>query len=488
MMNWNSIRVLVPAVVFAGLLQGSICAAAPASQPADNHAMTVTDTGDGMARVVTIESPHLFRLGFELASNAGLSRWYDLVNDPAGAVCLTATPSIGRSGADQGALFNQVINPGDLIGHARIAGDFHGDIPRALTVLESGAARAVIACTYHPMFSTVNLSLQFTTTYTIYATGRIGIRNVLTALDNQQITEWRNSTITLGDPSYREHLDAGTGTLSPDGKQFHVPGRRWKTNQWTGYQIEQDPWIVYAITGNTADALTIGPKINGSKDLADGDFSISSQRTHFGWRRETNPKRWDEPARYFFEYWDPTTPEPNAHWTRASILLIPQPGNPHQGSGANTHEWPGTKRFYMVEGPFALAKGESVTQVYAMQLGAQNSTILPAIESDAVAAPLADAYQHPPAIQGFAFDAGEACYVASAASPEHIFDLPAATPILCKPAIRIPASGATLEIIRGNKPLIDGQDFLLQKNAASWVILLLKDLPPGTHLLFRQTR
>jgi hypothetical protein len=105
-----------------------------------------------------------------------------------------------------------------------------------------------------------------------------------------------------------------------------------------------------------------------------------------------NPYDWvGSTESYLFAYWAGSTPAPNTNFTKASVLLVPKPGNPNQGIQGR-HNWSGWKRWYYGNAPLNLAAGQSVTQDYLIQLGTQGSSVLPNINSSAVAGPIAQAY------------------------------------------------------------------------------------------------
>jgi len=100
---------------------------------------------------------------------------------------------------------------------------------------------------------------------------------------------------------------------------------------------------------------------------------------------------------YIFAYWRAsTTPAPFTNYTRASILLVPNPNNPRQGTQGR-HNWSGWKRWYYGNVSLNMAAGQSITQDYLIQLGTQGSSALPNINSSAVADRIARAYFADPA-------------------------------------------------------------------------------------------
>ena len=77
-----------------------------------------------------IEAKGEFRLGFVRSMNYGLSEWYDLHFDPEAKSNLTRRDLGKSANGYQGALFNQVINPHDVIAHISLAGTRFKNVPR----------------------------------------------------------------------------------------------------------------------------------------------------------------------------------------------------------------------------------------------------------------------------------------------------------------------------------------------------------------------
>lgn len=399
---------------------------------AGHGGMKISSSGSGsINHAVTVESSGQFRLAFEAAYNYGLSTWFDLVNDKGATTDIARDVTAHFRDLKQGALFNQVIFPGDLIGHIISAGKYLPNEAREIRIIESNALRAIVECSYHPMIATkVNRNLKFTTRYVIYPTGKIFITNTMQSLADQSLDQWRNSVVGLGDPSYTTNGDAGE-ELVVTGEEVSDHSKRWKTDQWAGYRLNQPGYNAWEIVSNSTNTLKLRKRISGNLPLRDGSYSIVSRHDRYGWIRSTDlqdPYGWQkEPADYLFMYWDPATPAPYTSRTKASIMLVPQPENPWQGKQMH-HEWMGFKRFYYQTGKVALKKGERITQHYMMQLGTRGSALLPDINSREVAAVYAEDYRgdHKLAVSRGSmvdkgFDVAEGCYLLRADRGELAF-------------------------------------------------------------------
>lgn len=359
-------------------------------------AVKVSSLGVGLEHTVTVEVPERFRLVFEAKKNYGVTKWSDLCGDPEGKTDLLANPTDYIPQHAQGALFNQCLNPGDLIGHVAAAGGLYKDIPRSIQIVKSLPDRVVINNRYSPMLGEVNPNLVFTTRYVIQADGRIYIRSTLTAVTAQKITLWRNSIITLGDPTF---LTKATQKLKAEltaPHQLSVSGVDWKPNEWAGYIVEQDKYRYYEVDSNTRNVLTVTPQ-NPNKLPSDGVLSLRSNPTIYGWLRcdsVSQPIQWHrDPAEFIFAYWDPKTPAPYQDWTKASIMLVPHPTNSKQGQGGGLHGWRGCKRVFFETGALDLKAGESVPQQYMIQLGSSASDGLPDLSHLATCQRLASEYR-----------------------------------------------------------------------------------------------
>jgi hypothetical protein len=380
------------------VLLPSISSPAPAAQ------LVLTQSGTGIEHKVTVESIGLFRLVFEADHNYGISKVYDLVNDPTAATDLTQNQGPRMSELqEQAALFNQRITRDDLIGHTLAAKTYFSNTPRRITIIENTSARVVIENTYSPMFGGVNTNIIFTDTYYIYPNGKLYIHHKLHSVTEQEIGEWRNSILTFGDPFYMlDAVDIISAVADNNARTMTDSSKNWTSNQWAGYEIDYG-YNGWSITGNTSNTLQIGAKLWGSgPDILTNDtYTIHTRSDKYGWIRASNnqnPYHWvdqnQNPITYIFQYWDHDTPAPYTNWTKASYLLVRKPNNPYQG-GAGLHEWNGMKRWYWnynPSPPFIAAAGQDIVQEYMIQIGAENSSILPDIRSSMVADPIAAAY------------------------------------------------------------------------------------------------
>ena len=324
---------LTQKILFTFLLSLSLAGNAD-GQTSPVGGMQLIDSGSGQKRKVTVESVGLFRLVFEAADNWGISQWYDLVNDGAAKTNLTG-PGYGVnpdiSTAEPG-LFQEVFygtTPDDPKLYTRAAGYYFPNSPRTFTVLENSPSRVVVQAISSPITNASGVLSNVTgdVTYYIYPNGKIYVHSVLRVANAQTAKEWRCAMLGLSDPT------SGDSYTAPD------------STGWIRASATQSPY-----------------------DYVGGKES------------------------YLFAYWRAsTTRSPYANYTKASILLIPKPGNPRQGTQGR-HNWAGWKRWYYGNVPLNLAAGESVAQDYLIQLGTQGSSVLPNIYSSTVADPIAQSY------------------------------------------------------------------------------------------------
>jgi hypothetical protein len=265
------------------------------------------------------------------------------LNDPSARTNLTG-PGYGvnrdLSTAEPG-LFQEVFygtTPDDPKLYTRAAASYFPNSPRSFNILEHSSSRVVVQAISSPVTNAVGVLSNVTgdVTYSIYPNGQIYIHSVLRVAKAQTAREWRCATLGLNDPTSRDPY-SGADSMG---------------------------WIRASATQSPYDYVST---------------------------RES----------YLFAYWRAsTTPAPFTNFTRASILLIPNPNNPRQGTQGR-HNWNGWKRWYYGNVSLNLAAGQSVTQDYLIQLGTQGSSVLPNINSRAVADPIAGAYfanPSPPAV------------------------------------------------------------------------------------------
>ena len=358
--------------------------------------LKTSEQGEGLSHKVIVESPGNFRIAFENGLNYGLSQWFDLYHDPQALIDLTDNATNYIPYHEQGALFNQCLNPDDLIAHVAGAKNQFKDVARSLTILESGPDKVVLENAHHPMLGKKNESLLFKTRYTIYPDGKIYIKNTMHAIEPQEITMWRNSIVGLSDPTYKVNTEAGEFIVKGE-KTILDASKKWKIDQWKGYQFNLPDWRSFDIVSNTHDTLVLGQQIAGaSKALSGGTYKIDSNPIKYGWLRGDSvafPKQWHEKmSKFIYAHWDPATPEPYKNWTSASIMLVPSPKNEKQGFGAGIHGWKGFKRVYYEYGGFSMKKDESISQDYLMVLGSNNNENLADLRSTEVANQVADQY------------------------------------------------------------------------------------------------
>lgn len=352
-----------------------ICTSASATA---DPAVKVSEPGSGLNHEVAVEVASRFRVVFEARKNYGITKWFDLNGDPTARTDLLANPTNYIPQHAQGALFNQCVNPGDLIGHVAAGGSLHKDVPRSIKVVTTHADHVVIENQYSPMLGSVNRDLIFQTRYVIHADGRIYVRSKLSATQAQKITMWRNSIITLGDPTFHTKFANKLAVELTGPQQLKVSGADWKPNEWVGYVVEQKNYRHFDVVSNTRNVLTVKPQ-DANKRANHGLSSIQSNRTRFGWLRcdsLSRPIKWHrEPATFLYAFWDPKTPAPYQQWTKASILLVPSATNPKQGRGGRLHGWRGCKRLFFEIDAFELDTDESITQNYLIHLGTRGGAL-----------------------------------------------------------------------------------------------------------------
>ena len=440
--------------------------------------LELSETGEGSNHKVMVTSPNLFKMGFENNMCYGATVWYDLVNDPDAKNCITKSKSGFITPSAQGAFINQVLMPKDFIAH--IESPYHKQAPRSIEIVEKGPARVIIKNKLRPLFShNVADNIEFQTAYTIYPTGRIYIKSTLIGIKESKITLWRNSTITMPDPTYNTApIDSGTATEVKDGKVFIDSTKKWKKDRWKGHCLSLPKWTTYEIEGNNETTLFIGKRLSGKTPLGKEKYSIISHKNKHGWLRAdsvNNPHSWHrDPAEFIFMYWDKSTPTPFTNWTKASILLAPRPGNPKQGGGAGLHGWKGTKRLYYEFGKFDLAKDEKVTQFYMVQLGTENSKYLPNIRTKKVGAEYANDYRTPATVGNGKFDWENGCYIVKLG--EFNFKIGGIERV--KPVFQVNnwngSNRASVSI--NGKALAVGKDFISAKEKETMIIQLLLNI------------
>jgi hypothetical protein len=306
--------------------------------PRAGGGMELVDSGSGLSRTVTVESTKLFRLVFEAADNWGIAQWYDLVNDPFAQNNLTG-PGFGvtndPSTAEPG-LFQQIFygtNPDDPKLYTRAAHDYFPNSPRTFNILENSSSRVVVQAISSPVAAAAGVLRNVRVDVTYYI------------YPNGKI--YVHSILRVVNPQTASEWRCATlGLRDPTSVD------PYSTPDSTG-------WIRSSATQNPYDYV-------GAKES------------------------------YIFAYWRAsTTSVRNTNFTKASVLLVPKPNNPNQGRQGR-HNWAGWKRWYYGNVPLNLRAGQSVSQDYLIQLGTQGSSVLPNINSSAVAGPIAQAYFNNP--------------------------------------------------------------------------------------------
>jgi hypothetical protein len=312
----------------------------PAPNPS-GAGLTLVDVGTGLDRVVTIDSVGVFRLVFEAADNWGLSQWYDLVNDPTGSTNLVG-PACG-SGSPYPCTDITTAEPG------LFQWVFYGTAPDDPKLYTRSAYY------YFP-----NLSRTFT------ILEQTSDRVVVEAVSHPAVTAQGTLDNVTGTVRY---------TIYPDGRLY-----------------------IHSVL-LVGQAQTATAWFNAIMGLEDPGHQGEVPPDAAGWIRASatqNPYSYvNGTEAYVFAYWSPNTPAPYTNFSHASILLVPRAGNPVQGKQI-IHSWSNFVRWGYGMQTLSLPAGGSVTQDYLIQLGAQNSSVLPNIDTIAVADPIAAAYQAAP--------------------------------------------------------------------------------------------
>lgn len=109
-----------------------------------------------------------------------------------------------------------------------------------------------------------------------------------------------------------------------------------------------------------------------------------------GWIRASateNPITGGEQTQdYVFAYWT------GSAWSKASVLMVPRTANPLTWVTEN-HTWINFLRLGFQTDDVSMGASDSIVCDWLIQLGSENSTVLPDIKTSAVAGPIASAYQ-----------------------------------------------------------------------------------------------
>jgi len=460
---------------------GHVFAATAASVP-DLKTWHV-DEGKGSHRFF-IEAEGEFRLGFVRSMNYGLSEWYDLKHDPKAESNLTRRDLGKSANGFQGALFNQVMNPHDVIAHIGLAGTRFKYVPKSLKIIENNARRVIVEAEYYTMLSAVvSKEFKLITRYAIYPTGRIYIKNSLVFKKDYTLTTWRHATVSLGDPQHYAYgtLESGEAELI-DGKTLRNPKASWKPGSLKNMLLQQPKWNSWLIADNTETELTIGKRVSGTAALTTNTYDIGSSEIHYGWLRGNdlvNPHAWHkEQAAFNFTYWDKTTPAPLTDYARASILLAPHPENSVKGS-SSLHSWMGFKRHYF-GGDFKISgkKGEVLNQLYFIQLGTENSSLLPNIRSKEQGQDFAGSYLKPiVGGVGVKYDYVNGCYRIDTKDAVTL----SATASQPFPSFQVEGRKPS-EIKINDSLLVVGKDYLTTQVGSDSLVQLLRSLAKGDTL------
>lgn len=303
-------------------------------------------SGTAPTEIFTVESSGQFRLVFESDDNWGLSQWYDLNNDPSATTNL-AGPAYSVSGpgtpcaAEPGLANITYYAVSDAKQFMRQIGCVYPSTPRAFTVLQNTADMIVVESSGNPVsFTTApDPSVSVKVRYYILPTGKIYLRKSITAgsagLDlGAGSADLFIGTLGLQDPTQ-------TGTIPPD------------TQGWIRASTEQNPYS-YEDHGDSAT----------------------------------------------FAYWAQNSPSPYTHWTHASIVEAWSPNNSESNAVYRQiqHSWGdgagnGVVRWgYRISPGPVIAANATKTYEFLIQLGSENSSVLPNIVTSSTATTISSAF------------------------------------------------------------------------------------------------
>lgn len=385
--------------------------------------LSVSDSGTLMDRKVTVESSGQFRLVFDAGFNWGISQWYDLLNDPNATTNLTSEAfSKPAYYADESGLYNQVYYGTNFDDHKL-------SIQAARVYPDSAANRS-----FSILENTVN---------------RVVVQSVTNPLIDSNAANGIKVTLTY--------------YIYPNGKIY----------------IHSKIDVSADFPSTTWRQPTIG--------LSDPSCTnYLSEPDTAGWMRSTatqSPYSYENAkSPYVFAFWSPSTPDPYANWTKASIMVVPKSDNPYETKQHLGHNWAGYKRMSYYAQNFALTNGQTVESVFLIQLGTQGSSVLPNINSPSVAGPYANDYLNPSiltvtngSIVGTGFDATEGVYTLSTAANQAQFSINGSTYKRIKPVFKISGYNSTKEphIVIDGQIKSMGVDFTASLSSPSVLIVQL---------------
>ena len=291
--------------------------------------LSLTDDGSGIDRMVSIESTGQFRIVFEAADNWGIAQWYDLVNDPTATTNL-AFSNFADVGVQEPGLFQMV---------------WCGTVPEDPKLYM-----------YSAKYFWPNAERSFDI-----------IENTLERI----IVE------TISHPL----LAAGVATSLTVAVKYNIfpDGKIYLSTQMS----TTEPQLIHewrcAVLG------LCDPTQTTTSPILDSQGWIRSSTTQ-------NPYDWSgQVEKYLFAYWSKASVYPYTNWTKASIMMVSAPDNQYI-SRQNKHSWNWFKRWYYTYDQLPMNANDTIRQNYFIQLGTENSTILPNMINSTVADPIADAY------------------------------------------------------------------------------------------------
>lgn len=344
--NSSSTSSLISAFSFGENFNNSVTTFTPNTS---GIGLMLSTGGVGSVQTLSVTEPGQFKLVFESSDSWGIAQWYDLVNDASATTNLLgpayATMSTDITLAEPGLFQRTYYDYGDTKQFCRPSYYYFGRSPRSLNIIESGPARVVVETKSVP-----------TVTATEVANNLIGTARYYIYPNGQVYVHYTVTLTTAGvfnsnniysDVTLEDPTQ--TGTTPPD------------TQGWIRASATQNPYT-----------------------------SVSGA----------------EP--YLYSYWGPGTSSPYTNYTKASILLVRNPNNLHDGNQI-VHSWGSATGFGVVRWGWSnsdtinVGAGGTETEDMLIQLGTQGSSVLPNLISSTTAGPIAAAYianPTPPSVRG----------------------------------------------------------------------------------------
>ncbi len=304
-----------------------------------NGNLTLSQSGTGNTATATVVSTGQFQLVFEAGDNWGLSKWYDLVNDPSATTNLagpvysvngSSVPCAAEDGLAQYVFYSEADEKQFM--REMGSGCTYATSTPTMTVVTNTPTLIVLQVASTPVApSALSTKLSTTITYYIYPNGKIYVHDVITAL-----SAFSFSTCGTGSSPCDDYMmmlglpdSLQTGTLPPDTQSIG----------WVRASATQNP---YNYVGT--------------------------------------------PEQYLYTYWGSSSGAYGYGSTmtpKASLMLVPSPNNALAPDSQLQHSWAcgtgcGTVRWgYHKSLSNSLTTGQTMTWDWLIQLGTQGSSSLP---------------------------------------------------------------------------------------------------------------